>query len=375
MDAFKQLELANVKVYKNAKETGLLLGMGSFGSVVELTIKGEGKFAGKKIHEVLIIDGDASILVKECKLMSELSHPNIAKFCGVCRLPSRSAPVLVMELMDNSLEDFLENKAFHLALTTAISILMDIANGLAYLHGRTPRVLHRDLTARNVLLDRYTNAKITDFGNSRIIDVVTRVGKTMTQAPGTSVYMPPEALDSHSTYSDRLDVFSFGHLALYALMRQFPKDLLPTTYITPKGDVVARTELDRRSKYMDCLSVKLPEQDHQLYQLVEQCLQNDPTKRPDACKLLAILQKSLCLQYGDLYTKTAPEPVENAASKSSDEVYTIGAQDKISLRCSVIFVELHFQLGYTNKGNKSKLLGCTTTSYRQLLCTLFYLLP
>ena len=315
MDAIKQLEIANVKVYKNAKETGRLLGIGSFGCVVELSIKGAGKFAAKKFHETLIVDGDTSLLVKECKLMSELIHPNIAKFFGVCKLPSRTAPALVMELMDHSLEDFLENKAFHIALTTATSILIDISNGLTYLHGRTPRVLHRDLTARNVLLDRYTNAKITDFGNARIIDAA-KVGKTMTQAPGTSVYMPPEALDPHTTYCDRLDIFSFGHLMLYTLLREFPKDLLPATYIDAETqEVVARSEVERRSKYMEALDVKLPELNHHMYQLTRQCLQNDPTKRPDATALLSKLQEILCMEYGELYTTTDAKETTSASDQ------------------------------------------------------------
>ena len=322
MDTMKQLELANVRVFKNAKETGRLLGIGSFGCVVELIIKGAGKFAGKKIHEALIVDGDTSLLVKECKLMSELIHPNIAKFCGVCKLPSRTVPALVMELMDHSLEDFLENKTFHIALTTAISILIDIANGLTYLHGRTPSVLHRDLTARNVLLDKYTNAKITDFGNARIVNPE-KVGKAMTQAPGTSVYMPPEALDPHSTYCARLDIFSFGHLALYTLIREFPKDLLPATYIEAEGHVVARSELERRSKYMETLNVKLPELDHQLYRLTQQCLQNDLTKRPDSTKLLRMLQEILCLEYGELYCKGTEELATDAGSKSPEEKYEV----------------------------------------------------
>lgn len=322
MDAIKQLELAHVKVFKNAKETGRLLGIGSFGSVVELSIKGIGKFAGKKIHEALIVDGDTSLLVKECKLMSELIHPNIAKFCGVCKLPSRTAPALVMELMDHSLEDFLENQTFHIALTTAISILIDIANGLTYLHGRTPRVLHRDLTARNVLLDRYTNAKITDFGNARIIDP-TKIGKTMTQAPGTSVYMPPEALDPHTTYSDRLDIFSFGHLSLYTLLREFPKELLPSTYLAEEGQVVARSEVERRSKYLEALNVKLPELNHQLYQLTRQCLQNDPAKRPDATSLLGKLQEVLCVEYGEMYTKTDTELAAGSDCKTLEEKHEV----------------------------------------------------
>ena len=245
MDAIKLHEQANVKVYRNVKETGRQLGVGSFGSVVELKIKGEGgKFAGKKIHEVLVINGDVTLLIKECKLMSELIHPNIAKFCGVCKLPRSTIPALVMELMDYSLEEVIDNTTteFELTFMQTLLILSDIANGLAYLHGR---VLHRDLTARSVLLDKSMRARLTDFANSRIVDT-TRVSKTMTQAPGTQVYMPPEALYSHSKYSDRLDIFSFGHLTLYTLIREFPKDLLPATHVSSKGQLEARSELERR---------------------------------------------------------------------------------------------------------------------------------
>jgi serine/threonine protein kinase len=233
-----------------------------------------------------------------------------------------------MELMDHSLEDVIDNKTeqFHLALTTVLSILIDIANGLAYLHDRTPRVLHRDLTARNVLLDKFFNAKITDFGNSRIIDAA-KVGATMTQAPGTSVYMPPEALDPHSKYSDRLDIFSFGHLALYTLIRKFPKDILPATYIGPEGRLIARTELERRSQYMESLDLVLPELDHDLYRLVQQCLGNDPTKRPDAIGLLCRLQEILCLQYvcNDLY----PEPGTFAVTSSDSQTLDVKQEKKV----------------------------------------------
>ena len=282
-----------MRVYRNVKETGRRLGVGSFGSVVELKIRGEGTFAGKKLHDVLVVGGDTSRLVKECKLMSELSHPNIAKFFGVCKLPASIVPALVMELMDHSLEEIIERDTDHdssFPLETAISIFIDIANGLAYLHSRNPQVLHRDLTARNVLLDKLMNAKITDFGNSRIVDA-TRLSKTMTQTPGTLVYMPPEALDAHSKYSDRLDTFSFGHLALYTIIREFPKSLLPATYNSADGELVARSELERRKSYMEKLRTELPTADHPLYQLIEQCLHNNPPNRPTSTATLHWLQK------------------------------------------------------------------------------------
>ena len=289
MEAIKSLERSNVKVYKHVKETGRQLGVGSYGTVVELRIRGAGKFAGKTLHEVLIAPGDASHFVKECQLMSQLDHPNIIKFCGVCKLSTSTVPALVMELMDHNLENVIENSAeFSLAMDRALSILIDVANGLTYLHARNPQVLHRDLTARNVLLDKSMNAKITDFGNSRIVDV-TILSKTMTQHPGTLVYMPPEALESHTKYSDRFDTFSFGHLALYTLIREFPKDLLPATYNAPGGQLVIRTEVERRSHYMEKLNKKLP--DHHLYQLTQACFQNDPTKRPSSTELLHRLKE------------------------------------------------------------------------------------
>ena len=298
MDVIRQIEKEGVKVLKNVKETGRVLGKGSYGTVVELTIKGAGQFAGKKIHEVLIVNNDATLMAKECKVMSALEHPNIVKFCGVCRLSSTTIPVLVMELMHQSLEDAIESKTTHLEYKTALSILVDVANGLAYLHCYTPRVYHRDLTARNVLLDQDMKAKITDFGNSKIIDPA-KVGATMTEVPGTSVYMPPEAFGAKSKYSDRLDMFSFGHLALYAMILQFPMKLSPSTYCNSEGNLVATNEVERRREYMNMLSVILPTPDHFMYQLIEQCLHNDPTKRPSAVELLYWLQEISRVEHKD----------------------------------------------------------------------------
>ena len=290
MDAIRKLKQEDVRVFRNARETGRILGVGSFWSVVELVIKGVGKFAGKKIHEVLIVDGESPILVKECKLMSELTHPNITKFCGVCKLPSSTLPVLVMELMDRSLEVVIENDKEDFPCTAAISVFIGVANGLAYLHGQTPPVLHRDLTARNVLLDQDMIAKIADFGSSKIIDAE-KDSNAMTRNPGTQVYMPPEALDIHSKYGDRLDIFSFGHLALYALIREFPKNLLPPTYVTSEGLLAARNEVERRSEYVDKLSKTFSQPDHPLYQLTIRCLDNKPTRRPASTELLHWLQE------------------------------------------------------------------------------------
>ena len=303
MDILRKLERENVRVYVNVKETGRLLGIGSFGSVVELAIKGAGKFAGKKIHQALAIDRPKSLIIKECKLISELIHPNIAKFCGVCMLPSSPIPVLVVELMDHSLEEIVESTKETLSYKVALSIFIDVAHGLAYLHGRSPSVLHRDLTARNVLLDKSFNAKITDLGNSRIVDAI-NASKTMTQTPGTLVYMPPEGMQGHSRYGDRFDIFSFGHLGLYTIIRECPRYLLSPTYFNKEGAQSARSEVERRGEYMEKLLSKLPK-GHNLYPLIAQCLHNNPPRRPTAMELLHWLQDIQRLELEDF-----DEPVE-----------------------------------------------------------------
>ena len=118
---------------------------------------------------------------------------------------------------EGSLDDLLETVP-NIPLTLKCSVLEDVAKGLLYLHKHNPQIVHRDLTAKNVLLTSSLVAKITDFGNSRIVNLHPgQLARTLSQLPGTLVYMPPEALTATSRYGPSLDVFSFGHLALFTL--------------------------------------------------------------------------------------------------------------------------------------------------------------
>ena len=179
--------------------------------------------AGKKLHEVLIeagndgVDGVVHKYLKECQLMSSLRHPNITQFLGLCFLPGTQLPLLVMERLETSLDDLVEHIP-NLPLSLKRSVLEDVASGLLYLHDRPSPVIHRDLTSKNVLLTSSLVAKITDMGNSRIVDLRGgQMARTLSKLPGTFVYMPPEARDDAHRYGPSLDIFSFGHLALYTL--------------------------------------------------------------------------------------------------------------------------------------------------------------
>ena len=179
--------------------------------------------AAKKIHELLFQAGNEGIREtiekyrRECQLIARLRHPNITQFLGLCFLEDSQLPVLVMERLEMSVDDLLEC-APNIPLPVKLSILTDTCSGLVYLHGMKSPIVHRDLTARNVLLTSSLSAKITDLGNSRILNFRPgQLAKTLSQNPGTTVYMPPEALNESHRYGPSLDVFSFGHLSLYTL--------------------------------------------------------------------------------------------------------------------------------------------------------------
>ena len=173
------------------------------------------------MHEVLIDAGNdgaenvAGKYVQECYIMSSLRHPNIALFLGVCFFDDSSLPILLIEKLDSSLDDLLETVP-NIPLALKRSMLEDVAKGLLYLHQHNPQIIHRDLTAKNVLLSTSLVAKVTDFGNSRIVDLQPgQLARTLSRLPGTLAYMAPEALEASSRYGPSLDVFSFGHLILF----------------------------------------------------------------------------------------------------------------------------------------------------------------
>ena len=82
----------------------------------------------------------------------------------------------------------------------SFSILRDVSLGLRYLHERDSPIIHRDLSANNVLLTSDMNAKISDLGVAKILEVNPFREQTMSKAPGTSCYMPPEVMSDKPQY-------------------------------------------------------------------------------------------------------------------------------------------------------------------------------
>ena len=303
----------------NVRLTGTTIGAGAYGSVEEVAVPGA-ICAAKKIHEVFLdrseipateIRKSAAQFVRECQLMSTLRHPNIVQFLGVCFFPGSRLPALVMERLLTSLHDLLDPetgpppppdapKPFF-PLSLKCSILHDVASGLTYLHDRSPPIIHRDLSARNVLLNSGMVAKIADLGVARIVPRM-RAAATMTKGPGAIVYMPPEAIEdipeeekdddekSKARYGTSIDIFSFGVVAIFALCQTFPNKLLAHNYRDERRRIIGRTELERRESYMRMIRRQLREK-HPLLQMIEGCL-DFPEDRLSIGEVLCLLEEA-----------------------------------------------------------------------------------
>ena len=301
-------------VLSDVQLTGTRIGGGAYGKVEEVVVPVGA--AAKTIYDFLQEGDDATAaklpkavteFVRECQLMSTLRHPNIVQFLGVTFFPGSRLPALVMERLLTSLHDLLAPATpppsgavtplsfFSMALKC--SVLHNVARGLDYLHERSPPVIHRDLSARNVLLDSEMVAKIADLGVARIVPRV-RAAATMTKGPGALVYMPPEVFAEKSRYSTSIDVFSLGVVTIFTIGEVFPCDPQEPTYLNDEtGLLVARTELQRRSKYMRYVNEQLRacgqlRGDHPLIRLIQQCLHNGPHKRLSIREVLHLLKEA-----------------------------------------------------------------------------------
>ena len=143
--------------------------------------------------------------------------------------------------------------------------------------------MHQDLTARNVLITSQETAKISDFGNGHILDIDPQSHQTMTSLPGTLEYMPPEALGASAEYGVSLNVFSFGHLALFVAIQESPNPILPYA-----DGPHLRQELERRQKYLS-KAEQLLGKGHLFLTIITQCLQNEPHGRPASSNILGKL--------------------------------------------------------------------------------------
>ncbi|KAG6419122.1 hypothetical protein SASPL_121333 [Salvia splendens] len=188
------------------------LGQGGFGIVYKGVLAEGQEIAVKRLSKTSVQGVDE--FKNEMKLIARLQHRNLVRLLGCC--VEMEEKMLVYEYMENKSLDsilFKKNKSSMLDWQTRFKIISGIARGLLYLHQDSRfRIIHRDLKASNILLDKDMEPKISDFGMARIFGGDQTEANTK-KVVGTYGYMSPEyAMDG--LFSIKSDVFSFGVLVL-----------------------------------------------------------------------------------------------------------------------------------------------------------------
>ena len=304
--------------------------------------------AAKILHPTLFETNDPGArriieqFEQECNFLSGIRHPHIVQYLGLARDPETRLPVLLIELMDDSLTQFLERSKEPLPYHTQVDLCHDITLALAYLHSNG--IIHRDLSSNNVLLIAGSRAKVTDFGLAKVFDMSRTTMTPQTMCPGTLAYMSPEAFDDPPVYTRKLDSFSFGVLDIQIITRQFPDPGPRVKKIKDPSDPKCRLhevvpETERRKSHIDLIDPT-----HPLLPIAIDCLSYNEEDRPsaqDLCHHLAALKEAPPYSDSVQQAQERSRPAENTPADRERHIREL-QQEKVN--CNEQIRDLQRQL-------------------------------
>ncbi|CAN6684349.1 unnamed protein product [Malus baccata var. baccata] len=187
------------------------IGEGGFGSVYKGQLK-DRKFAAIKVLSAESRQGVKEFLT-EIDVISKIKHENLVELFGCC-VEGNQRILVYNYLENNSLEQNLigGSSTLQFSWRTRREICNGIACGLAFLHEEVrPHIIHRDIKASNILLDKDLMPKISDFGLAKLIPP--NMTHVSTRVAGTIGYLAPEyAIRGQLTR--KADIYSFGVLLM-----------------------------------------------------------------------------------------------------------------------------------------------------------------
>ncbi|XP_073047980.1 cold-responsive protein kinase 1-like [Primulina eburnea] len=188
------------------------IGEGGFGSVHKGRLR-DGQMAAIKVLSTESRQGVKEFLT-EIQMISDIDHENLVKLYGCC-VEGTHRILVYNYLENNSLARTLlvrGHSNIYFSWRTRVKICIGVARGLAYLHEEVrPHIIHRDIKASNILLDKDLTPKISDFGLAKLIPAsMTHVS---TRVAGTLGYLAPEYA-VRGQLTRKADLYSFGVLII-----------------------------------------------------------------------------------------------------------------------------------------------------------------
>ncbi|KAJ0847532.1 putative protein kinase RLK-Pelle-SD-2b family [Helianthus annuus] len=293
------------------------LGEGGFGSVYEGSLKDGLKIAVKCLEGLSHIKKS---FLAEVQSIGSIHHVNLVRLRGFCTWKSQQ--FLVYDFMSNgSLDKWIYHgvREHILGWECRKIIILNIAKGLAYLHEDCrQKIVHLDIKPQNILLDNDFNAKVSDFGLSKLIDKSQT--EVMTPIKGTPGYIAPEWRSSIIT--EKVDVYSFGIVLLEILSGRkiFDRSLAEESWYLLSAFQNCWEEgtlLDMVDEHSEDMQVHKTEV-MEMMKLAAWCLQTNYKRRPSMSTVVKVLEGGMNVEPNLDYNFTDPRIQEPAVGDKKD---------------------------------------------------------
>ncbi|KAG5548004.1 hypothetical protein RHGRI_013634 [Rhododendron griersonianum] len=250
------------------------IGKGGYGAVYKAELPSTDIVAVKKLHSLSEKDDHRGFL-NEVRALTEIRHRNIVKLLGFCSHTKNS--FLVYEYLERgSLASIFsrDEEAKELDWPKRVNIVKGVAHALSYMHHDcTPPIVHRDISSNNVLIDEEYEARVSDFGTAKLLQLDS---SNWSALAGTYGYVAPE-LAYTIKVTEKCDVYSFGVLALEVIKGKHPGDFVSSLSTQAVEIIQLRDVLDQR------LSPPSPQVEVVVMWIVKlaiACLHSNPQSRP-----------------------------------------------------------------------------------------------
>lgn len=273
----KRGTLSRGQVIDGTYEVLFYIGEGAFGEVYRV----QHKYLGTQVFKLFKEDYEKSVdldeISREARVLSKVTHPNVVRVfeANSFVLDGKTRYFLTMGFISGETLTQLLSRRITLSRAEAVSIMIDVLEGLNHVHSMTPPIIHRDINPDNILLSydgQTPRGLLSDFGLAQPIDL----DEHLPGAAGRYPYMAPECF--WGTYILSSDVFSAGVTLYRTITGIHPWQYEIEWSDTDPEDIV--TEISRARKQPPRpASFHLEDEDDALDEIIGKAISRDLEKR------------------------------------------------------------------------------------------------
>ncbi|KAE9395982.1 kinase-like protein [Gymnopus androsaceus JB14] len=269
-----------------------LVGGGGFGDVYQGNLT-SGEHVALKVLRIhvggTVRDRIEKDFCREALIWRQLKHPNILPFIGISQTAFPGQLCMVAPWMNNgTILSYLES---HPA-SDRKKLLTQAALGLAFLHNRSPTIIHGDVRGANVLIDNNGQACLSDFGSAILTDSLATITSTSVHVRGNIRWIPPEVLNPGNEDFDTVrkhpavDVYSFAGLCYEIYTGKVPY------YEQRAGGAVMMAVMEGLRPKRPDVNLILDDLSDSTWNCMEKCWSQNPASRPTIQEVIMTLENA-----------------------------------------------------------------------------------